>query len=60
MYQADAICSCGVASTPGAPSDFRDDEFCIFSGNRQRMRYLVEYADDGALRRIGVCLISVA
>ncbi|CAH3018315.1 unnamed protein product, partial [Porites evermanni] len=50
----------GVQSTEGEPSDFKDDEFAIYSGNQQRLRYLVEFVlpGDNVLPRDDVSLDS--
>ena len=40
----DGFDSChGVRNAPGAPSQFEDDEYVIYQGNRQRMEALVEF-----------------
>ncbi|KAL9969636.1 hypothetical protein ACROYT_G021872 [Oculina patagonica] len=37
----------GLMSTEDAPSDFKDDEFAIYNGNQQKIRYLVEFVLPG-------------
>ncbi|KAJ7391391.1 Protein mono-ADP-ribosyltransferase parp4 [Desmophyllum pertusum] len=37
----------GLMSTEDEPSEFKDDEYAIYSGNQQKIRYLVEFVLPG-------------
>ncbi|XP_067050666.1 protein mono-ADP-ribosyltransferase PARP4-like isoform X2 [Acropora muricata] len=50
----------GVQGKEDEPSDFKDDEFVIYNGNQQKIRYLVEFVlpDDKVIPRDDVSLDS--